>query len=387
MKMLSKWHFRFSVVTVTHVFQVSGMPFTGYLGVYGGGGFIATLDVSQAVSRRVLDELQEYLWLDRKTTAIILEFTVYSPNIDLLGFVMMLAERGQTGGLIHKGNVQVLRAYGMGASTIFFYICCVTFMIFYFGHIVVEIKNLKQLKCRAYFRRAKTYLHLSVIVIGSGMFGLFVVRMVEVDRAMSLVRQDITQYVQFRRAATVDELLKNFVAFMNLIVILKLVILLRLHERMSDLLSTLKQSAAPLASFLMIFITLLVAYTGFCTTVYGLHIYTFRSFFATLKEVIVIAMGSFDLESMMAVNKGMTQLFFTSYMVSHDDAITWKHFQRYWPFVRGIQRSPVNSPHKGQWRRALIFSLICFWINGKQTYLNISRSPIESQWGTLKYPG
>ena len=25
---------------------------------------------------------------------------------------------------------------------------------------------------------------------------------------------------------------------------------------------------------------------------------------------------------------------------------------------------PVNSPHKGQWRRALIFSLICAWIKG-----------------------
>ena len=48
----------------------------------------------------------------------------------------------------------------------------------------------------------------------------------------------------------------------------------------------------------------------------------------------------------------------------HDDVIKWKHFPRYWPFVRGIQRSPVNSPHKGQWRGALMFSLICVWING-----------------------
>ena len=32
----------------------------------------------------------------------------------------------------------------------------------------------------------------------------------------------------------------------------------------------------------------------------------------------------------------------------HDDVIKWKHFPRYWPFVRGIHRSPVNSPHKGQ---------------------------------------
>ena len=32
--------------------------------------------------------------------------------------------------------------------------------------------------------------------------------------------------------------------------------------------------------------------------------------------------------------------------------------------MRGIHRSPVNSPHKGQWRGALMFSLICVWING-----------------------
>ena len=40
----------------------------------------------------------------------------------------------------------------------------------------------------------------------------------------------------------------------------------------------------------------------------------------------------------------------------HDDVIKWKHFPRYWPFVRGIRRSSVNSPHKGQWRGALMFS-------------------------------
>ena len=49
---------------------------------------------------------------------------------------------------------------------------------------------------------------------------------------------------------------------------------------------------------------------------------------------------------------------------SHDDVIKWKQFRRYWPFVRGIHRSPVNCPHKGQWRGALMFSLICARLNG-----------------------
>ena len=56
------------------------------------------------------------------------------------------------------------------------------------------------------------------------------------------------------------------------------------------------------------------------------------------------------------------QPFITSPPV-HDDVIKWEHFSRYWPFVRGIHRSPVNSPHKGQWRGALMFPLICARIN------------------------
>ena len=41
-----------------------------------------------------------------------------------------------------------------------------------------------------------------------------------------------------------------------------------------------------------------------------------------------------------------------------DDVIKWKHFPRHCPFVRGIHRSPVDSPPKGQWRGALMFSNI-----------------------------
>ena len=48
----------------------------------------------------------------------------------------------------------------------------------------------------------------------------------------------------------------------------------------------------------------------------------------------------------------------------YEDVIKWKHFPRCWPFVRGIHRWPLDSPHKGQWCRALVFSLICAWTNG-----------------------
>ena len=43
---------------------------------------------------------------------------------------------------------------------------------------------------------------------------------------------------------------------------------------------------------------------------------------------------------------------------TYDDVIERKHFPLCWPFVRGIHRSPVNSPHKRSVTRSFNVSLI-----------------------------
>ena len=49
-----------------------------------------------------------------------------------------------------------------------------------------------------------------------------------------------------------------------------------------------------------------------------------------------------------------TSIFSPLFSNSHDDAIKWKHFPRYWPFVRGIHRGLhrwVNNGEAGDLRR------------------------------------
>ena len=45
----------------------------------------------------------------------------------------------------------------------------------------------------------------------------------------------------------------------------------------------------------------------------------------------------------------------------------WRHqmekFPFYWPFVRGIHRWPVDSPHKGQWHGAFMFFMMFLWFS------------------------
>ena len=70
-----------------------------------------------------------------------------------------------------------------------------------------------------------------------------------------------------------------------------------------------------------------------------------------------------------------------SVYIFHNDVIKWKHFPRNWPFVQEIHRSPVNSPRKGQWREALMFSIICLNKRlSKQCRRRWFGTPLRSSW-------
>ena len=73
--------------------------------------------------------------------------------------------------------------------------------------------------------------------------------------------------------------------------------------------------------------------------------------------------GPMDLAISAVMDDGRAVLWTSSALpaIDHDDVIKWKHFLRLCPFVWGIHRSPLNSPHKGQCPGALVFSLICSW--------------------------
>ena len=41
------------------------------------------------------------------------------------------------------------------------------------------------------------------------------------------------------------------------------------------------------------------------------------------------------------------------FIIMDDDVIKLKHFLSSWPFMREILQLPADSPHKGQWHKAI----------------------------------
>ena len=69
---------------------------------------------------------------------------------------------------------------------------------------------------------------------------------------------------------------------------------------------------------------------------------------------------------------------FHTYRHIHGVVINMETFPALLAFVRGIHRSPVNFPHKGQWCGASVFSLICAYTNSKQSRRRWFETPSRS---------
>ena len=75
--------------------------------------------------------------------------------------------------------------------------------------------------------------------------------------------------------------------------------------------------------------------------------------------------------------------------VSHEVVIKRKRFPCYWPFVRGIRQSPLDSLHKGQWRGHIIEAPsmvdhqwnILYW-GSKWIFHTVSWGAVACEWGT-----
>ena len=78
--------------------------------------------------------------------------------------------------------------------------------------------------------------------------------------------------------------------------------------------------------------------------------------------------GSYDYPSAIEVTlKDMDNIDLFQTTTKHNKT-WWRHpmeiFSALLAICAGVHRWPVNSPHSGQWRGALMFSLICAWMNG-----------------------
>ena len=72
----------------------------GKYSTYLGGGYIYNLSGNLSLIQKDLFSLQKMYWIDKRTRAIIIEFSLFNPNVNLLSFCQMVFELLPSGTII-----------------------------------------------------------------------------------------------------------------------------------------------------------------------------------------------------------------------------------------------------------------------------------------------
>ena len=85
--------------------------FGGVSATFIGGGFIADLGYNARSALKVITMLRDDEWIDNKTAAVFVEFTIFEPTSSLFSAVKLLFERSPTGGSLTTAAIKTLSLY------------------------------------------------------------------------------------------------------------------------------------------------------------------------------------------------------------------------------------------------------------------------------------
>mmetsp|Transcript_140544 Transcript_140544/g.262162 ORF Transcript_140544/g.262162 Transcript_140544/m.262162 type:complete len:871 (+) Transcript_140544:150-2762(+) len=88
----------------------------GYHGVYPGDGFYFDLPLNLSGAQERLTELEQWEWVDKRTRAVIIEFSTLNPNVNVFVHNRMLIEIPVTGGVMSKFEVSAFRVFQLSLS-------------------------------------------------------------------------------------------------------------------------------------------------------------------------------------------------------------------------------------------------------------------------------
>lgn len=140
----------------------------GHLGTYSGeGGYIVNLSLNKTIAIKTIQKLKEFLWIDRGTRAVLIDFTTYNPNINLYVVTKLIAEFPATGGMFTSWQFRTLNLLeNSSESQIGLYVCFIMFLFFILYYLIEEFFEIKAMGFLPYLKASGwNYLDLFIILI------------------------------------------------------------------------------------------------------------------------------------------------------------------------------------------------------------------------------
>ncbi len=292
-------------------------PIIGEAGTYRGEGYSTELIVDLDISNKTVIELKNNLWIDRQTRAIFLEFILYNADSNLFSFVTLWLEIPITGAPLLKSDATMIRIYGTGFNAIYMRVMEVLFLTLFLTNIGILVYQVQSEESFVLcIKKPRVLADLCLFTTSFLLIVIFIVSYFTTKNLVNDIKGNVIHFIPFQKAVFFHDLFTYFLGFVTCLAFLKLVILLRLMERIAKLAATLRHSSFDVMSTLFLTSIGVLAFGMFGYLAFHTDTETYKTFVDSLEMLIGLSMGEFrGISNQFSEAKPLLKFYVVTYML------------------------------------------------------------------------
>lgn len=267
----------------------------GRFAVYRGGGYIANLGYNKLVARRVMDDLMRNNWIDSRTRAVIVEFSLFNPSTNLLTVASYFYEAlpsGFSGTFKSYGILPLASTDSQAHDTYLFFV--LLFGVFLLCYLIIECIKLFQQKC-SYFKSLWNWMELLQILTASLAVIFQSIKSQQVTITLGKLKENPFVPVSFHQVLFWSEAETVALCTTSAIATLRLLKCFHFNHQVIKLSSFMRSRLPSVTSFFVIFCVLSTGYALSGTIAFGSENKMFSSFAKAFISQFLTVIGNNDL--------------------------------------------------------------------------------------------
>ena len=288
-------------------------PHFGKYGNYLGGGYVYKMIGDLKSIKKDLLSLQQMKWIDHKTRAIFIEFTLYNPNVNLFSYCNLLFELLPTGAIIPTSKFVTINLWA-DSRELTATCCIVAYLVVIVVLMTKEIKNIKELKAM-YFVQFWPYIDWCQFIASWTALPMYLYKLYAQHDLLNYVKENKITYINLSTLSSWNDTLSILLAFCSFLSTIKLIRLLRFNKKISYLTKTITNCSKDLISFMIVLLILWLAYVQLMYIFYNEKTLGYASFVKAMVTNFLIIMGKFDLRPLVETNFTASAIIFSSYNI------------------------------------------------------------------------
>lgn len=299
--------------------ELNTFSIQGVNGEYDGGGYVADLGYNSETALGVINDLQSHNWVDRLTSLVILEFTVFEPTSSLFSHAKFIYEVvPSTGKPLLSVKIETLSLYESPNSSLTSVksVIQVLLLVFIFIYLISEIGKIMQSRCK-YFASFWNWLNIVQLLSASTAVILFFFKSNYVSRFIKQIQANPYQTTSMDYVLLWCNLEIYIISVVIFVVTIKFLRLLRFNRHICQMTASISNSSGHITTYSFIFLIDMIAFGILGVLVFGHTIKEYSSLVGSLRSLFQKFLGGkMVFYELLNTNRIIAPLFVFLYMAS-----------------------------------------------------------------------